>query len=168
MARTLTGIIKAGLSLVYQGDLDLGAQKATLPFPAEIVIGSGTGSGQSDLAYFDQRPLAGATTEDLDLRGGLTDAFGQVLNFIEVTAIYIKAGAANNGDLVVGGDGAAAFLGPFDNATDKVNIGPGQTFLVTNTTTGWPTTAGTADLLQVQNEGAGAATYDICIIGRSA
>lgn len=170
MANTLTGTIKAALGLTYIGDdITLGTQKGLLPFANDIVVGSGTGSGQSDLAYWDTRTLAASTTEDLDLAGGLTSPIGETLTFVEITAIYIKAASTNGGNIVVGGDASAAFVGPFADSSDKVNIPAGESFLVTNMATGWTVTATTADLLQIENDDSGAAAnYDIVLIGRSA
>jgi hypothetical protein len=168
MARILTGFIKAALGLNYRSDIDLGSGTAKLPFAAEIGISSGTGAGQSDLAFWDARALTASQTEDLDLAAGLTDAFGAALTFVEVTAIYVKAHATNQGNIVIGGDGAAAFVGPFGAANDTVKLAAGQSFLITNMGAGWPVTATTADLLQIANDHASAAGYDIAIVGRSA
>lgn len=168
MARTLTGTIKAGFGLHYKGDIDLGSQTAKLPFPAEIVIGSGTGSGQSDLAFWDNRSLSASASEDLDLAAGLNDAFGQSLTFVEVNGIYVKADADNSGNIIVGGASSNAFTGPFGAANDTVALAAGESFIITNMGTGWTVTAGTGDLLKVANSHASAAKYDIAIIGRSA
>lgn len=168
MARTLTGFIKAAIGLNYKSDADLGTGTAKLPFADEIAIGSGTGANQSDLAFWDARPLTSEQAEDLDLSGGLTDAFGATLTFVEVTGIYIKAHATNQGNIVIGGDASAAFVGPFGAANNVIKLAAGQSFLITNLGAGWPVTATTADLLQIANDHASAAGYDIAIIGRSA
>lgn len=167
MARTLTGTIKAAFGLNYNGDADLGTQKAKLPFASELVVGSGTGAGQADLAFWDSRPLTASQSEDLDLAGGLTDAFGGTLTFVEVCGIWVKAAAANSGNIIVGG-GTNGFVGPFGNVNDTVALDAGETFLITNIGAGWPVTASTADILKIENSHASAATYEIAIIGRSA
>lgn len=168
MARTLTGTIKAALGLTYLGDLDLGSQKALLPFAAEISIGNGTGNGQANLAWWDNRSIAGSSSEDLDLAGGLTDAFGQALTFTKVKGIYVKAAAANVGNIVIGGKPSTGFFaGLFGDITDKIKVAPGQSFLITNMNAGWTVTAATADILLMANDAAGTALYDIAIIGLS-
>jgi len=147
----------------------LGSQLATLPFPPDVVIGSGVGAGQSDLAFFDKRPLAGSANEELDLAGGLVDLLGATITFAKVCGIYVQADAANGGNIVVGGAAANTFLGPFVNATDKVNVAAGQRFVAVNMlAAGWPVTPATADLLRIENDDAGAANYDLVIIGRTA
>lgn len=166
MTRTLTGSIKAAFGLTYLGDLDFGNNKALLPFAAELAIGSGTGAGQCNLAFWDHRTIAGSGTDDIDLAGALTDPLGGTGVFTKVKGIYIKAKSTNGGNLVIGGD-AAPFLGPFADATDKINLAAGDVFLVTKLGTGWTVTATTADILQIVNSDAGSAEYDIAIIGLS-
>lgn len=167
MARTLTGTIKAAFGLTYLGDIDLGSQKALLPFAADLNIGSGTGNGQANLAWWDNRTIAGVASEDLDLAGGLTDAFGQALTFTKIKGIYVKAAAGNAGNVVIGGKASVGFIGPFGDLTDKVKLAAGQSFLITNTNAGWTVTASTADILMVASDNAGGATYDIALIGLS-
>lgn len=167
MARILTGFIKAAFGLNYLSDADLGTGRAALPFAADIGFGSGTGANQSDRAFWDARALTASQTEDLDLSGGLTDAFGAMLAFVEITGIYIKAHATNQGNIVIGGDASAAFVGPFGADDNTVSLAAGQSFLITNMGAGWPVTAATADILQIANDHASVAGYDIAIIGRS-
>ena len=169
MARTLTGTIKAGMGLTYKGDIDLGSQTARLPFPAEIIIGSGTTSGKADLAFWDNRTLGASASEDLDLAAGLTDAFGQSLTFVEINGIHVKAGSANSGNIVVGGATTNGFQGPFGAAAHTVALAAGESLMITKMVgDGWTVTAGTGDLLKIANSHASSATYDIALIGRSA
>lgn len=167
MARTLTGSIKAAFGLTYLGDLDFGSNKALLPFSAELAIGSGTGDGQANLAWWDHRSVAASTTEDLDLTGGgLVDPLGGAVAFTKVKGIYVKAKATNGGNLEIGGD--ANSLPFLKAANDIVVLAPGQAFLLTNLNAGWTVTAGTGDIVQVANVYAGGACeYDIAIIGLS-
>lgn len=165
MARTLTGTLKAGVSLDYRGDADLGSQIAKLPFADDIGISSGNGAGQANACFFDRRTISGSSSESLDLAGGLTDAFGASLTFTRIKAIYIKADPANAGNIVIGGASSNAFAGPFADASDKLAIAPGQTFIVTNLGSGWTVTAGTGDLLQIANSGASAGSYEVAIVG---
>lgn len=170
MANTLTGAIRAAIGLNLTGDnISLGTQKGNLPFHADLIIGSGTGANQSDLCYYNTRTLSASGTENLDLAGGLTDPIGDTLAFVEVTAILVRAAAGNGGNIVIGGAGSNTFDGPFDDSSDKINIPAGQAFLVTNLGAGWAVTAGTGDILLVENDDSGAAaSYDIVIVGRSA
>lgn len=167
MARTLTGSIKAAFGLTYLGDLDFGSNKALLPFASELAIGNGTGDGQCNLAWWDHRTLAASTGEDLDLSGGgLVDPLGGTATFTKLKGIYVKAAAANGGNIEIGGDSASV---PFLKATnDIVVLAPGQAFLLTNLNAGWTVTATTADIVQVANLFAGGTgAYDIALIGLS-
>lgn len=166
MTRTLTGSIKAAFGLTYLGDLDFGNNKALLPFAAELAIGSGTGAGQCNLAFWDHRTVNASSSDDIDLAGALTDPLGGSGVFTKVKGIYVKAKASNLGVITIGND-AAPFIGPFGAGTHTIKLSPGDVFLVTNLAAGWTVTATTADILQVAADSAGAAEFDIAIIGLS-
>lgn len=147
---------------------DLGNPTQTLAAKAILELVTGTTTGKADLVFSDTRTLAASATESLDLAGGLTDAFGAALTFVEVVAIYVKAASANVNDVVVGGAATNTFATPFGDATDTVKIKPAGALLLTNDV-GYGVTAGTGDLLKIANSAAGSAvTYDIVIVGRSA
>lgn len=165
---TLTGRIVGGIGLNMTGPADLGSQKATLPAAAAMQIVNGVLPGQCDLAFFDQRTLAGSTSEELDLAGVVSDLFGATITFVEVCGIFISAAAANGGNIILGNAAANQFAGPFGAVTHTLSIDAGERLLLTNLGVGWPVTAGTADKLKVDNSDAASAVYDIAIIGRSA
>ena len=127
----------------------------------------GTAIDQADLLWHDRRTLA-ATSENLDLAGGLTDAFGQTLTFAKIKALLIKNRETIAGrTLKVGGHATAAFL-LFDNATDIYTIGPDGILLVWDPAlAGKVVTATTGDLLKI-DAGANTVAYDILLIGTSA
>ncbi|MFB7617823.1 hypothetical protein [Kitasatospora sp. NPDC056181] len=150
--------------------LDLVTGRAPLDFAAAIALGSGTGAGQADMIWSDTRTLAASATEDLDLAGVLTGAFGNTLTFARVKGLIVRAAAGNTNVVAVGGAAATGFVGWVADATDKVNVRPGGVLgLFAPDATGYPVTAGTADLLRIGNGGSGTpVTYDIVIIGASA
>jgi hypothetical protein len=120
--------------------------------------GKSTAAAVSTIAYIDTRTLAASATENLDLSGG-------VATFTKVHAIYVKPAAANGAKVAFGGAAANTFVGPFADATDIIQVGADQEFLITSVN-GWTVTAGTGDILKVANlDGAHAATYDILILG---
>lgn len=170
MANTLTATIRAAIGIDYEGDdISLGKQRATLPFHADLIIGSGTGAGQSDLTYFNTRTLAASGSGTVDLAGGLTSPLGETLTFVEVTAILVRAAAGNGGNITFGPNGSNGFLGPFADATDRIRLAAGQACLLTNSGAGWAVTAGTGDLLSFANSDASnSGSYDLVILGRSA
>lgn len=170
MANTLTATIKAAFGINYQGDnISLGVQKGTLPYHADKIVGSGTGSQQGDEAYFNSRQLSAGGNEDVDLAGGLTNIFGDALTFVEVIGILVVADENNGGNIVFGPASPNGFLGPFADASDRLKLAAGERFLITNTGAGWAVTAGTGDLLNFANDDGGAvANYELVVLGRSA
>lgn len=133
-----------------------------------LALMPGTGNGQADLAFFDTRTLAASATEDLDLAGGLVDAFGATLTFVEICALLITAAPTNTNNVVVGAAASNGWSPIFGAATERLILRPGASFLLTHDA-GYPVVASTGDLLRVGNSGSGTpVTYTIALIGRSA
>lgn len=162
------------ISLTVRGTLtkafDLKSSVAALYFPRGFSLDNGTGAGQADKMWDDTRTIAASGTDDLDLAGVLTDAFGDVTTFVKVKGIFVAAASGNTNTVVVGAAAATQFVGPFGAATHTAHVRPGG-FLAfaCSDATGWAVGAGATDLLRVANGGAGTTvTYDIVIIGTSA
>jgi len=150
------------------GAADLGTPRQTLDTISQIVqFAPGTASvGQADILFADTRTLAASATENLDLAGVLTNAFGTVIAAAEVVAIYVKAADANTNSVVIGAAASTPFAGPL-GATGTYAVLPGEYFLAVSQK-GWAVAAGTADLLKIANSSSGTpVTYDIVIIGRT-
>jgi hypothetical protein len=166
----LTGT-QAALSIsgTLTGALDLQTLVSALTFTRGVSLDSGTGANQADKIFSDTRTLGASATEDLDLAGGLTDAFGASITFARVKIIAVSAIAGNTNDVVLGAAATNTFVGPFGAATHTVKVRPsGFVCFACSDATGWVVTASTADLLRVGNGGAGTGvTYDIVIIGTS-
>ena len=150
--------------------LDLSTVEAPINKRYEFALANGTTANKADKVFSDTRTINASSAEDLDLAGGLTDAFGAAITFVEVRAVIIKAAAANTNDVVVGGDGTAPWAGMFADGSDKVHVKPGGLFAWIAPDDGDGTvTATTADILQVANSSSGTSvSYDIIIIGTSA
>ena len=151
--------------------LDLGT--ATFPFAASasVAYSSGTGAGQVDLVFTDTRTLAASGTENLDLAGSLTGAFGATLTFARIKAIHFSAAAANTNNVQVtypASNGVPFFMA----AGDGIALRPGAAFTWSSGTadaTGVLVTAGTGDLITVTNSaGTTSVTYNVVIVGCSA
>jgi hypothetical protein len=138
-----------------------------IPPSQDLLLASGTGAGAADIAFSDHRTLASATSENLDLSGSLTDAFGQLIAAVHVKAIEIHADEANTTNLTVGASGANAFQGPFADVTDGLVIKPGGRLVIADPV-GWPVVAATGDILKVANAAGAAASYTVKIIAASA
>jgi hypothetical protein len=131
---------------------------------------TGTGASQADKLYTASITLGPSAGQDIDLAGVLTDPFGVALSFVKLKAVAIKAATGNTNNVNVSrpaANGVPWFLA----ASDAFALGPGGLFLFVNPgAAGIATvTAGTGDLLRVDNSGAGTSvTFDIVILGTSA
>lgn len=150
--------------------LDLATGTVPLNKRTLISLATGTGAAQADKIFHDQRTLAASATEDLDLAGGLTDAFGATLTFARIKAIIVIAASANTNNVLVGGAASNQFINWVSDATDKIVVRPGGMFaLVASDATSYAVTAATGDLLRIGNSAGGTGvTYDIIIVGASA
>ncbi len=133
-------------------------------------LATGTGNNQADKVFVDQRTLSASSSEDLDLAAVLTDAYGDVVTFVRVKAIIVKAASGNTNNVLVGGASSAQMINWVGDATDVIVVRPGGIFLLAcNDATAYPVTATTGDLLKIANSSSGTSvTYDIIIIGASA
>jgi hypothetical protein len=167
MATSLTSKLALTLTGTYTDDLDLQDVACNLRHSINDDLANGTAADQADLIFHDQRTLT-ATSEELDLAGGLTDAFGNTLTFVKIKALLIhnKSTTATE-DLLVGGAAANAFIDWVASATDIVTVQPNAVFLLWSPNDGYTVTAATGDLLKIDS-GADTITYDIIIIGTSA
>ncbi len=163
-----TATLVSSLRVQQTGPADHGGSTYKIDEVLTKSFGAGTGAGQIDRVFGDARTLSASATENLDLAGGITDAFGQTITFAKVRGLLISADAGNTNDVVVGGAASNAFVGPFADASDKIKIAPGASVLITAPAAGWTVTAGTGDILLVANGGSGTSvTYKIAIVGTS-
>lgn len=165
----LTASIKAAIKASHTRTLDLGTPAYQLSKAIEIALATGTGSSQADLLFTDTRTVAASGTDALDLAGGLTDAYGTTLAFVELRAILVVASSANTNNVRVNrpaSNGVPIFLA----AGDGIDVPPGGTFMWASPLDGKVTvTAGTGDLLNIDNSSSGTGVnYDVVILGVSA
>lgn len=166
---SLTTKITTRINATQESTNDFGTPNFPMAFNEVVTLANGTSSSQADLIFSDQRTLTASSTEDLDLAGGLTDAFGNSLTFVKIKAILIKAASGNTNNVEVTPAAANGFTGPFADASDQLDIPPGGLVLLTAPVSGWTVTASTGDLLTITNSGAGTSvTYDVIIVGTSA
>lgn len=144
------------------------ASTASGPIDADwtTLLSSGTGANQASNIYTARRTLASGATENLDLYGSLTNAFGVTLNFTKIKAIMVKADSANTNDVQVqraSSNGVPLFMA----ASDGVQLRPGAWFVyVQPDSSGIAVTSGTGDILTFTNSTTGSSViYDILIIG---
>jgi hypothetical protein len=160
----VTADVRARIAGTYAGAPSIGSSVFTFNENVSNAFAPGTGPNQADKMYAATRTIAASGSENLDLAGVLTDPFGVTLTCVKVKFIYIHASAANTNNVKVGGAASNPFVGPFDDATDIVDVKPGAQFLVTAPAIGWTVTPSTGDLLQVANSSSGTGvTYDVVI-----
>ncbi|KFG08107.1 hypothetical protein [Streptomyces scabiei] len=169
---TLTSGYSIALSADLTTALDLANGSVPLSIRRAVNLTSGTGAGKADKAFHDRRTLAASATEDLDLAGVLSDAFGQAITFARIKLLYVAAADANVNNVIVGNAAANGFVSWVGGAAHTVTVRPG-TFLAlgagSGDATGYAVAAGTADQLRIGNSGAGTSvTYDVVLIGASA
>ena len=162
----LAATIKVLLQLVGTNPLDLVTPQANHDITTQIDYTTGAGANGANELFSDTRTLADNTSENLDLAGSLTNAFGTTVAFARVKFIYIKNKSTTQ-VLSIGGAASNQFINWVADATDIIKIRPGGVFLlIAPDATGYPVTAGTGDLLKVANGNAGSSTdYDIIIGG---
>ena len=165
----LTSTITAKIAATQTAASDLGTSSFPLAYSESNSLANGTAASQADLLFSDTRTLSASGTEDLDLSGSLSDAFGNTLAFVKVKSILIVASSDNTNDVQVEPAAANGFLGPFAAVGDQLDIPPGGSIMLNAPVNGWTVTAGSGDLLTITNSaGTTSVEYDIVIVGTSA
>lgn len=166
---TLSAKLMVNLTAQLTNPLDLTTPNDLLDYVKRITLTTGTGADQGDMLWHDQRTLSASATENLDLAGSLTNAFGTTQTFVELKGIIVYAATGNTNNVNVireGTNGVPLFLA----LGDGVGVRPGGLFVWFNPGNGGVTvTASTGDLLTLTNSaGSTSVTYDIILIGASA
>lgn len=168
--------LRVKLSATQTGSSDFGGPNFSPLVELVAQLASGTTANQADILWVDERTLALSANDDIDLYGTLQSAFGTTLNMAEIVALVIinkpraSGGTASLGTLTVG-VGTNPFLGFLTGTTPAIRaIGPGGALFLFNPDASGlgAVTADTADILRIANSSAGASTYQIGILARSA
>lgn len=130
-------------------------------------IANGTGAGQCNKWYRSYRTLAAGAADNLDLAGSLTDPFGNTLTFtgVKYIAIAMISDSVNGTNKLTVGNGTNPFVGPW-SAAGTTDIYDAQEWYHPGAS-GWAVTAGTGDVLKINNPGASSITYCILIAGNA-
>lgn len=167
MGQSFSGTVKLIPNLVYLNDLDIVDPTVTLNQTWIETWANGSGSGQAQQMWFDERTLLTTATEELDLQALAAGPFGTV-NFSKVKGIIIRVTTATAGyRLLIGGAVANQFAGAaqmLQDATDKIKIGAGSQFFMSNFVDGF-TVDGTHKDIKIDNPSGGSVTYQIIIWG---
>lgn len=144
--------------------LDLQTAQDPILISLLSTLSNGTSSGQATAQWADTRTLAASATENLDLAGVLTNAFGGTLTFTKIKLIYIKASTGNTNDVQVSRGSSNGFVW-FLAASDGFKLQPGAWNCFFDPV-GVAVTASTGDILTITNSSSGTSvTYDIVIVG---
>lgn len=174
MANTLTATCDLTVRGSFEKDTDLTSlidafATGSNDFDAiTMELTNGTGTGQANSKWEDTRTLAALANDDLDLAGGLTDAFGATITFTKIKLLIITLDAPDGTlKLHVGPQGLAnAWSAPFGGAGATVYKIVFQTEVLVWDKYGVAVTAGTGDLLRINNPHATlSVTYHIFMIG---
>ena len=166
---TLTSSVKLQVDATQDSAIDLGPRQARPSLSSVLAFANGTGAASADLIFTDNRTLTASATENLDVAGSLTDAFGATITMARVKAIIVRATATNTNDVQLTRPATNGV--PFLMAAgDGIALKPGAIFVWADPgATGVAVTAATADLITVTNSAAGTSvSYDVIIIGASA
>ncbi len=167
----LTTHLTVTASALQAATLDLGTASAQLAKSYRVDLADGTTAGQANRIFHDTRTLAASASEDLDLAGVLTDAFGAALTFARIKGLIVAAAAGNSNNVIVGGAASNQFVSWVGAGTHTVTVRPGAVLALmagSADATGYAVTAGTGDLLKIANSGGSTTvTYDIVVVGCS-
>lgn len=164
----LTTVVDVNIAANLTSALDLVIATAPLSLSNRITIPTGTASGQADLCWSDTRTVAASGTDALDLAGSLSGNLGGTLTIVKLKMVYVRAAAGNTNNVRVNrpaSNGVPLFLA----ASDGIDVLPGGEFLWVAPGAGVTVTAGTGDLLNIDNSSSGTSvTYDVVLVGTSA
>jgi hypothetical protein len=145
--------------------LDLATGSFNLAWGPVWNFADGTGANQAKAVFSDTRTLTASATENLDLAGVLTDAFGATITMAKIKAIMITAASGNTNSVQVtrpASNGVVLFMAAGDGIALTPGAGVCAVFPDAN---GIAVTAGTGDLLTITNSaGSTSVTYTIAIL----
>lgn len=166
---SLTAKLLVEFTADQEGSNDFGGPSFEPKLRRLMNFASGVGADQADIVFVDERTLAASATEDLDLAGVLTDAFGATIAAAEVVGLIVEADAANTNNVVVGD--ATAPVPLFGGTNPTVAVKPGGIFVLfaPNAAGQFTVGAGATDDLKIANSSSGTSViYRIAVLARSA
>lgn len=165
---TLTAELSVKFSGRQVGANDLGNPVFKSLLEKIMSFTDGVGANNADLLFADERTLSASSSEDLDLAGVLSDAFGATITMAEVVGLIVYAAPGNTNNVVVGD--ATAPVPLFGGTNPTVSVKPGGIFVLFAPDAAGQFTvgAGSTDDLKITNSSSGSSvTYTIVVLGRS-
>ena len=170
MAATLTTALSGRISFTYASSI--GGTTGNYPATIDLIdtLSSGVGVDAGDLLYVAKAVALGSgATTNLDVSGGVSDAFGTSFVPVKIKMMYFKNNSTTAGQTITIGGHATTALLIFGTAAHTHTVGPNGFVLIWEPSlAGKAVTASTGDVLKILNDTANAITYDIAFIGTSA
>lgn len=174
MATSLQSLISLAFGWTFTNAQDLSTPRDSAALALTLAdLANGTGANQVNTLWHDQRTLATATAENIDMfdfGGGTPSPLGTAIANASVKVLLIQNTHATDA-LTIGGEGSgAAWNSPFgasDTATVSLPAG-GTLLLIAPTAAGFAVADTTNHLLKINNPGANSVTYKIVALGATA
>lgn len=168
----LSGTFKVNANFTQTKTPDNTTAQAVINHAAALSFSDGVTAGAADVIWTDTRTLAASASETIDLRGTLTNAYGDAAVFADIRCILVTADDGNTNNVNVTKPSTSPETGAplFLASGDGIAVRPGGFFAWgCDDATGIPTVAGTADKIGFANSaGSTEVTYKITIVGASA
>lgn len=160
--------VALNINAVETGANDMGTPSFSLARQFLQAFTNGAAANMIDRIFCDNRTIAAATNDDLDLAGALTGPLGAACVFARVKLLCVQNPSGNDGNVEVGGAAAAQFATIFGDVSDKILIKPGGLLLLyAPDAAGYVVTATTADILRIRNAGSASQNVPVIIGGSS-
>lgn len=169
MAPTLTLTTRFSLNGPYsETTTDSVSTTSTINKTFSIELASGTSDNQGDRLYHSRYSISASTTQSIDLKGSLVDDLGNAFTPSKLRGIVVENRASTSGlNVYVGGNANAVPI--FGAAADYAIVPPSGLFVHQAPIDGITVTAGTGDIIDIENpSGSTAVTVDVWIWGTSA
>lgn len=167
MSTTLAARLQLILTHAFVSALDLTNPVDNARIDLSANLADGSAAGQANQVWHDRRTLV-AASELINLSGtganAKPNAFGETAAFATVKGLVIRNRTTTSGANLIVGNASAAFVTPFNAATDRLKIYPGGLIVLWAPNTGYAVTGTTADDLKLDS-GSATIEYDIYIIG---
>lgn len=125
----------------------------------------GNASGQIMDYSCQQYTIAGSGNQDIDLAGGLSNDISSTITALLIKEIIVALATPDGTAAVrVGPQGVSnPFQGPFGGTVSTSYITVLHSLRLTNPYGGWTVTAGTGDILRINNPGGSSVTINVLI-----
>jgi hypothetical protein len=135
----------------------------------DVIWGDGTSDNQADRFYYDERSLAGAAAETLDLTALTPGPGGSTITLAEVRFFAIHCPSTNTDDMQIKGAAATNWSAFFSGSTDHIKLAAGTTtyFIVNAIDGSYAVAAGSKSFTITNAAAATAGTYKILLVGPS-